>query len=162
MLRSFARRGEWAEHFHGAHDMTRTLITATIAVVMTTSAFAQSKAGDVLAAQQEFVTAYRTCNIGDLERMVTDDMRFIHVGGTTEDRAAFIKGVSTCGLADLRVDVSNVRMYGDAAVLQGMFHYKTKQGPAGTLIISEVFVKQGGAWRFASHQSTAPAQPVSR
>jgi ketosteroid isomerase-like protein len=109
-----------------------------------------------LAAQKKFVEAYRTCNVSAMNQIVTDDMQFIHVGGNTQDKAQFVAGVGACGLADLTIDVTKVRMYGETAVLQGNLHYKSKQGPGGMLIVSEVFVKRQGAWQFASHQSTAP------
>jgi ketosteroid isomerase-like protein len=131
-----------------------------VAILTAGSVYAQAKPEDaVLAAQTKFVDAYRTCNVAEMNKIVTDDMQFIHVGGNTQDKAQFIAGVSACSLADLRIDVSKVRMYGDAAIIQGMFNFKLKQGTGGTLVISEVFVKRNGNWQFASHQSTAPTAP---
>ena len=141
--------------------MKRTVIGVVVAAVAVCGAFVQAKESGAqdaaLAAQKKFVEAYRTCNVPEMNKIVTEDMQFIHVGGMTQDRTTFVNGVGQCSLADLNVEVTKVRMYGDAAVIMGKFNYKTKQGPAGMLIISEVFVKQNGAWRFASHQSTAPA-----
>jgi ketosteroid isomerase-like protein len=140
--------------------MKHVLKGLAIAILAAGSVYAQSKPEDaVLAAQKKFVDAYRTCNVAEMNTIVTDDMQFIHVGGNTQDKAQFVAGIGTCSLADLRIDVSKVRIYGDAAIIQGMFNYKPKQGAGGTLVISEVFVKKNGAWQFASHQSTLPAAP---
>ncbi len=113
---------------------------------------------DALAAQKKFFEAYRTCNIPQLNAVITDDMQFIHAGGMTQDRASFVAGVGACVLADLTIDVTKVRVYGDTAIIQGSQVHTLKNGTKGTLLVSEVFVKQGGAWKFASHQSTVPGQ----
>ena len=113
----------------------------------------------VMAVQKKFIDAQKTCNVAELNTIVTDDMQFIHVGGNTQDKAAFVKGVGGCALSNLTLDVTKVRMYGDTAVVQGTQVHTLKNGMSGTLIVSQVYVKKNGAWLFASHQSTAPAAP---
>lgn len=117
---------------------------------------------DITALAQRFITAQKTCNTAELNKMVTDDMQFIHVGGMTQDKTAFVQGVGGCALSNLTLDVTKVRVYGDTAILQGTQVHTLKNGTGGTLIVSQVYVKQGGTWKFASHQSTAPAQQVSK
>jgi uncharacterized protein (TIGR02246 family) len=114
---------------------------------------------DVLAVEKKFIDAQKTCNVAELNTVVADDMQFIHVGGNTQDKAAFVAGVGMCALSNLTLDVTKVRLYGDTAVLQGTQVHTLKNGTSGTLIVSQVYVKQNGAWKFASHQSTAPAAP---
>ncbi len=111
-----------------------------------------------LAAQKKFLEAYKTCNVAEMNTLVTDDMQFIHTGGNTQDKAQFVAGVGSCSLTDLTLDITKVRMYGDTAIISGKFNYATK-ATKGTLIISEVYVKKDGHWLFASHQSTEPAAP---
>ena len=117
---------------------------------------------DITALAQRFITAQKTCNTAELNKIVADDMQFIHVGGMTQDKAAFVAGVGGCALSNLTLDVTKVRVYGDTAILQGTQVHTLKNGTSGTLIVSQVYVKQGGTWKFASHQSTAPAQQVSK
>lgn len=115
---------------------------------------------DVVALAQRFITAQKTCNTAELNKIVTDDMQFIHMAGNTQDKAAFVAGVGGCALSNLTLDVTKVRLYGDnTAILQGTQVHTLKNGTQGTLIVSQVYVKQNGAWKFASHQSTAPAAP---
>lgn len=115
---------------------------------------------DVVALAQRFIDAQKTCNVAELNKIVADDMQFIHVGGNTQDRSAFVAGVGGCALSNLTLDVTKVRVYGDAtAIVQGTQVHTLKNGTSGTLIVSQVYVKQNGAWKFASHQSTAPAAP---
>jgi hypothetical protein len=112
----------------------------------------------VVAAHRKFVDAYKTCNTGSMNTLVTDDMQFIHVGGNIQNREQFIKGVGACALTDMRSDIMNVRMYGDTGIVTGKFNYKTKTG-GGTLLFTEVYIRRGGRWMFANHQSTEPAAP---
>ena len=114
---------------------------------------------DALAAQKKFIAAYKTCNVPELSKLITGDMQFIHVGGHTQDKAQFVAGVGSCPLSNLALEVSKVRMYGDTAIIQGTQTHTGKNGTSGTLIVSQVYVKQDGSWLFASHQSTAPAGP---
>ncbi len=114
---------------------------------------------DALTAQKKFIEAYKTCNVPELSKLITSDMQFIHVGGMTQDKTSFVAGVGGCALSNLVLEVSKVRMYGDTAVIQGTQTHTLKNGTSGTLVVSQVYVKQNGAWLFASHQSTAPAAP---
>jgi len=136
-------------------------IVIGFAAVMLSASLAQADTQqDVVALAQRFITAQKTCNTAELNKIVADDMQFIHVGGNTQDKAAFVAGVGGCALSNLTLDVNKVRVYGDStAIVQGTQVHTLKSGMSGTLIVSQVYVKQGGAWKFASHQSTAPATP---
>jgi uncharacterized protein (TIGR02246 family) len=115
---------------------------------------------DIVALAQRFIAAQKTCNTAELNTIVADDMQFIHVGGMTQDKAAFVAGIGGCMFSNLTLDVTRVRVYGDStAIVQGTQVHSLKNGAGGTLIVSQVYVKQNGAWKFASHQSTAPAAP---
>ena len=76
------------------------LAAALLGVVL---AHAEAGQDGVLSAQQKFVDAYRTCNVAELNKLVTDDMQFIHVGGMTQDKTTFVAGVGQCALADLKI-----------------------------------------------------------
>jgi uncharacterized protein (TIGR02246 family) len=115
----------------------------------------------VIASSRRVANAWETCNVGEIRTLTTDDMQFIHSDGRIQGQDQFAKEVSGCSIAKLQVEVSLVRMYGDAAILQGRYVFTTKKGQPGALLISEVFVRRNGNWLFASHQSTpAPAAPA--
>jgi ketosteroid isomerase-like protein len=139
--------------------MKRIAIGIVFVVAACSGLSAQDGARDaVVAAGNKFVDAYKACNVNELGRQVTDDMQFMHIGGMLQDKKAFLAGVGTCALTDLQVDVMNVRIYGDAAIITGKQNYKTKT-MSGSLFYTEVWVKRNGGWLFASHQSTVPAAP---
>ena len=136
--------------------MKRTVIGIATVVLGASLAWADAQQ-DALAAQKQFIAAYKTCNVPELNKLITGDMQFIHVGGNTQDKAQFVAAVGGCSLSNLALEVSKVRLYGDTAIIQGTQTHTGKNGTSGTLIVSQVYVKQNGAWKFASHQSTAPA-----
>jgi ketosteroid isomerase-like protein len=154
-------RDEWQLNVGGArrYDMKRVVIGMAFVVAAWSGLFAQDSGREaVVAAGNKFVDAYKACNVNDLGRMVTDDMQFMHIGGMLQDKKAFLAGVGTCALTDLQVNVMNVRIYGDAAIITGKQNYKTKT-MSGSLFYTETWVKRNGGWLFASHQSTVPATP---
>ena len=126
---------------------------------------------EVLAAQKRFYQAYESCDAEAMEFLVTEDMMYLHSTGdlqsnktellesmVTEDGEADSALASECFLEILRVDVDNIRIYGDAAVLFGDLHVKGKGAPKikAQLRSSQVFVKQDGQWLFASNASVEP------
>lgn len=113
---------------------------------------------DVMAAQKKFHNAQKTCNVAEINQLVTDDMLFLHANAVVEDKKAFTDFVSKCVLADIQFDVKTARMYGDVAILTGNLPFTIKQGPSMTYLVSQVYVKRQGKWLFASHQSTDAAK----
>jgi ketosteroid isomerase-like protein len=141
--------------------MRHLLIPLALGILVVAGGHAQSKDHDAVAdAGRRFAAAFETCNVGAINAMVTDDMQFIHSDGRIQGKAEFAGEVAGCALAKLQVEVSKVRMYGDAAILQGVFQFTTKKGQPGKLLISEVFVRRNGNWLFASHQSTPAPRPA--
>ncbi|MGE3579327.1 MAG: hypothetical protein AB7I25_12790, partial [Vicinamibacterales bacterium] len=62
-------------------------IVIGFAAVLLTANLAQADVRqDVTALAQRFITAQKTCNTGELNAIVADDMQFIHVGGMTQDK----------------------------------------------------------------------------
>lgn len=136
------------------------IVIGMAAVLLCAHVAAADTQQDVVALAQRFITAQKTCNTAELNKIVTDDMQFIHMAGNTQDKTAFVAGVGACALSNLTLDVTKVRLYGDnTAIVQGTQVHTLKNGMSGTLIVSQVYVKQNGAWKFASHQSTAQAAP---
>lgn len=135
----------------------RSLLVLGIALGLGATAAAQQGASidpALMAAKNKFINAYKTCNMADLNAGVTEDMLFIHASGEYQDKKVFADHVGTCFLSDLRFDPDTVRTLGDVAILSGPLTFKTKQGMGMTFVVSEAYVKRGGKWLFAWHQST--------
>ena len=104
--------------------------------------------------------AFKTCRANDMERLVTDDMLFIHSTGNADNKAQFLEYVTGCKITDLAMPSdTNVRVYdGQAAIVTGDMTFETKSVD-GTMVVTQVWVKANGAWRFASHHTTIPPVP---
>jgi len=142
--------------------MKRIVIGAVLLALCgaTTSAQSGSSARDeVLAAQKHFYDVYRTCNEQEMAGLVTDDLLYVFsVGFMHKGKAEFLKSLEgqNCGWDVLQVDVTDVRIHGDTAVLVGNFRYKGKNSPAveAKLLAMQVFVKRNGRWLFAANTTT--------
>jgi hypothetical protein len=107
----------------------------------------------VLAAQQKFHHAVKTCNMADLNAVVDDDLVYIHGNGHIDDKKSLFAVVNKCVFSEFRLDVKTSRMHGDAAILVGNLPFAMKSGGLSmTLFVSQTYVKRNGTWRLVSHQ----------
>ena len=106
----------------------------------------------VLAAQQKFHHAIKTCNMVDLNAVVDDDLIYIHGNGHIDDKTSLFAVVSKCVFSEFRLDVKTSRMHGDAAILVGDLPFAMKSGLSMRLFVSQTYVKRNGTWRLVSHQ----------
>ena len=139
--------------------MVGVLMAAAVGVADAQSGSAASAQDEVLAAQKHFYEAYRTCNEQEMASLVTDDLLYVFsVGFMHKGKAEFLKSLEPegCGWDRLQVDVEDVRIYGDTAVLVGKFQYKGKNAAPidANLLAMQVFVKRDGRWLFAANSTT--------
>ena len=68
----------------------------------------------------------------------------------------FLKYVSQCGINGVSSSEQTLRTYAnDTAVTTGKMTFKTKGGEA-LVVVTQLWVRQNGAWRLASHHTTLP------
>src|SRR5215831_8694877 len=99
-----------------------------IAASVTLAGQQGAAADDVLLAAQKLHNAMKTCNVADINQMVTDDMLWLHANALVQDKKSFAAGVAGCGFEDIHLDVKTARLYGDVAILTGNLPYKLKKG----------------------------------
>ncbi len=140
--------------------ITGVVLAACIAAVAGAQSWESSAREEVLAAQKKFYQAYQSCDAKAMEPLVVDDLIYWHsTGGVQRSKADLLKGLTpNCTIELLRVDVTNVRIYGDTAILFGDLYFKAKNGAptAGGQIASQVFIKRNGRWLFAHNISSEP------
>src|SRR5438445_5027854 len=132
--------------------MKHILVSVTGSTALCGVALAQSGGGvrdEVVAAQKRFAESSKACSAQKMEPLVTDDVVWIHPGGGGETgKAEVVKSHANpqspyCPWDEWRIDVHNVNLYGDAAVVVGDLHYKPKGKDAGPLLTSlQVYVKR--------------------
>jgi len=119
----------------------------------------------VLAAQDARIAATIRGDVAALGAMMTDDLTYTHSSGVTETKAEFLDALRSGKHVYKVIDAPGrrVRVHGDSAVVSGPCHVVVEPGGRRTeidLYFSELYVKQGGAWRWALwHSTRLPAGP---
>jgi hypothetical protein len=95
-----------------------------------------------------------------LDKLLNDDLRYVHSGGQIESKADVIKANTTGSSVITKIEYSNqnVRVYGNTALVTGrvdLWHSPTNIVPMDVL---HVWVKNSGQWRLASRQATRLAK----
>ena len=98
-----------------------------------------------------------------VQRIVADDFAFLGPDGSMVTKDEYIKSITgDTTFTSFKMDSLNVRIYGHAAVVNGMatIAAKTKGGEdeSGKYSFTDVFVKQKGEWKAVSGHVTPVAK----
>lgn len=95
-----------------------------------------------------------------LERIIGDDLYYVHSNGNTDTKASFIQAIreGRSNYDDIKIEQSKVRVFHrQTGVINGMCTYyrKDAQGKANDLRLhyTAVYVKRNRQWQFVSWQS---------
>jgi ketosteroid isomerase-like protein len=119
---------------------------------------------DALAAETSFFTALLAGDAEKLQHLLTDDFMLIDVmSGSEISKEALVGLVGAKQLVFHKIDhiEAKARLYGDTAVITGRTLMGVSMGEMAGEVKSRythVFVKQDGAWHFASAQGTQIAE----
>ena len=115
-------------------------------------------AAEVAAADSSWAEFYQSCNIDGMNRLIADDMVFIHISGHMQNKAEFVDSVRSCNMEQVHTTPTSIRLYENTAIVVGNMTYKVKGGPSGSIIYTRAFVRdRSGRWSLVTHQSTASA-----
>jgi ketosteroid isomerase-like protein len=115
---------------------------------------------DVLAAERQFFAALIAADVQALERLLVEDFVLVDVMRGAEVSKADLVGALAAGQVRFDgIDASEarVRVYGDAAVVNGRTEMRLRFGENSAMVQSRythVFVRQAGEWRFVTGQGT--------
>jgi ketosteroid isomerase-like protein len=141
-----------------------TLMTLAVVVCASTALRGASKEEQaVLDADRRWAQALVKQDIPALKALYADDLVYVHSGGNRETKAEFIRRVETGGLKyeSLELVDPNVRVYGNVAVVNGMFDVRVMSdgSPIDTRVVYiHVYTRQADAWRMVAHQTTRAPQ----
>ncbi|HEU4391688.1 MAG TPA: nuclear transport factor 2 family protein [Blastocatellia bacterium] len=118
---------------------------------------------EVLAVEKRRVEALTHNDIAALERILSDDLLYTHSSGVTETKAEYVGQLKAGTLKYVSVEhrETRVRLYGSTALLSGKTRIKAVargQELNNDLTFLIVYVRQRGAWRMVSWQSTRITQ----
>ncbi|MBI3473526.1 MAG: nuclear transport factor 2 family protein [Candidatus Solibacter usitatus] len=90
-----------------------------------------------------------------LQRLLADDLVYAHSSGKTESKAEYIMAVTKppAHYESFTESTTKVRVYGDAAVLEGHVVVKPAGRDSYRVRTLEVYVKHAGQWQMTAHQS---------
>ena len=134
----------------------RTLLAAATAVALPAQ---QGAAGEARRAVDAFIAAVRKNDIAAVSGFLAEDLVYTHSTGIVETKQQYLAKLKTGDQKYASIDFINpkIRAYGDAVVIntQARMTGATKGVPFdNTLFLMQVWVKQGGAWKLAAHQTT--------
>ena len=91
-----------------------------------------------------------------LDRYLADDLQYAHAGGQLQNKAAYVKAVTTGPARYESFTFSDLKIvpYGKAAVLTAFVDVKMAGRDAFRVRTLQVYVENNGQWRMAAHQST--------
>jgi len=128
---------------------------------MTTQTRTQAEQ-EVLAAQRARLDATIAVDVPALERLMADDLTYVHSSAKLESKAENIAAIKASGA--YKSVVTNevvVRVEGDVAIITGIADITLKR-PDGDMLLpvrfTNVWARRDGAWREIAWQSTRRAE----
>jgi hypothetical protein len=140
------------------------LLAATLAIAGTaSSASAPSPAEaemQLRAINHRFADAYRVPDPAYIETLASRDFLLTDIDGAWLGRDAFVATLQQQPpFADIAYDQVQVRLFGEVAVLHGVFHSLTPAGAAAQVRYTDVYAWQEGRWQLVSAQNTPVRSP---
>ena len=109
--------------------------------------------------ESERIEAMLHVDVPALDRILADDLSYIHASGVVDTKPTFLSSLSSGRLKYKAFDRSDVkvRLYGDTVVVtgKGAVQAESNGNPlAVKLFFTDVYVRKGGVWRMVAWQST--------
>lgn len=114
---------------------------------------------EIRAADLKWAAAVKSGDTAALESMYTPGLIYAHATGAVEDKAKYIERLKSGKqrYSSVQIESTKIVPYGDAAVSHSVVRTigVNDNGPFNDhVMMMHVWVKQGGAWRLAAHQTT--------
>lgn len=113
------------------------------------------------AINHRFAETYRHADPAYMEALTSRDFLLTDSDGAWRDRDAFLTGLQRpAPFTDVAYDDVQVRLFGEVAVLHGVFHGRTSTDKRVHVRYIDVYAWQHGQWRLVSAQNTPIKQPA--
>ena len=138
----------------------KTWLIVTLCTLGTATVFGGTPKEDakkaVLAAEQAYVDAMIKHDKAALEKLLADDLVYIHSSSKNETKAEVIQAVTSGSATYESIDFrdTTVRQYGDVVITNHKATIKTKQTGVANLLVTHVWAKNKGGWQFVSRQAS--------
>jgi ketosteroid isomerase-like protein len=117
-------------------------------------------AQDMNAVEKNWASKVLAADTAALDRMMADDIIYAHASGVIDTKASYLEKLKSKRQVYKTLEHQKkleTRMHGDTAITHGVIRV-TGINPAGnfddTVMMIHVWVKRGGEWKLAAHQTT--------
>lgn len=134
----------------------RILLLVLLASAVAIAADLQS---EVQAAENAWIAAIKAKDAAALGRVLADDLIYVHSGGVVDSKAQYIAKVTSGKQVYKGVDQFKIKIRGEGSVATAQY-WARMRGINATgdfddkLVVAHIWVKTGGVWRMAYHQTT--------
>ena len=109
----------------------------------------------VVDAAQTYGDALQNCKTKVMDRMLTKDFVISGYNGMTYTRPWLVSVTEDCYHDLQRIEPLQLRFYGDnTAILLARYHQFARNKPLDYRHLTQVWIREGGAWKLALHHST--------
>jgi ketosteroid isomerase-like protein len=129
------------------------------AILISAAAFAADLRTEVQAAENTWIAAIKAHDAAALDRVLSDDLIYVHSGGVVDSKAQYIAKVTSGKQVYKSVDQFKMKIRVDGALAAAQY-WARMQGINATgnfddnLVVSHTWVKTATGWRLAYHQTT--------
>jgi ketosteroid isomerase-like protein len=134
---------------------------AVFVLIGACSALAQetSAEGEIRAAEKAWAAAVQGKDIASLEKIFTPGLIYAHATGAIETKQKYLDRLKSGAQKydNVAHEETKIVLYGDSAVAHSIMRMTgfNNSGPFNDhVMMMHLWVKQGGAWRLAAHQTT--------
>ncbi len=133
----------------------RLLLLALLAPLLAAGARAADDAAELRRLNDAYLQAALASDAGRLGPLLAEDFTAVLADGSLVSRSEYLRQAALpLPIRDFREEGVTVRVYGDAALLSAVAVARLKNGAWASSRYTDVYVRQGGAWRIASIQIT--------
>lgn len=137
----------------------RFALLLALATTLTASTLLASTEDDIKAAEKAWVDAVIARDQAKLQAIYTPDLIYAHSTGIIEDRAKYLDRLKSGVQRYDAITQESIKVvpHGDSAVTHSIVRMKgsTNKEPFDNhIMMIHVWVKQGGSWKLAAHQTT--------
>jgi ketosteroid isomerase-like protein len=139
--------------------MKFTWILLLASALIASPLFAEGIEDEILAAERDWATAVVAGDLDRLEELLDDTLIYAHSSGVIESKSGYLGRLRSGAQSYRTIDheKTTVRMHGGAAVAHsiGVMAGQNPTGPFNNhLMMMHTWIKSGGKWRLAAHQTT--------
>ena len=134
------------------------ILPAAVALVFAANEPAVEK--EILTVMDSYKDAMIHNDAAVLEKLLSDDLSFVHSGGQQERKADVLKNVTTGKNVIIRMNFSSpsVRIYGNTALVKCRVDLWHSESNIVHMDVLHAWVKTGGGWQLVARQATRLTQ----